>query len=235
MNILCVIGARGGSKGVKGKNIRDLLGKPMIAWSIEQAKECPLINKVVVSTDSIDIAKIAKNYKADVPFIRPKSLAKDSSGKWEVWQHALTECERLFNETYDIFVDLDCTSPLREIDDINKAISLFQKSNVDAVFSICESRKNPYFNMVEYENNHLKVVKEREKLILCRQNAPIVYDHVASIYVVDPNYLKKAKSLLEGNVIGYDIGVNKGIDLDTEFDYEIIKYLMSKKYSNFDK
>tara|TARA_A100001011_G_scaffold392628_1_gene480606 strand:+ start:1113 stop:1811 length:699 start_codon:yes stop_codon:yes gene_type:complete len=232
MKILCVIGARGGSKGVKGKNIRTLLGKPLIAWTIEQAQNCSLIDHIVVSTDSQEIAQIARTYKAEVPFIRPKELASDKAGKWEVWQHALASCEKYYAESFDIYLDLDCTSPIRDVEDIYKAIEQFRNSSVDAVFSICESRKNPYFNMVEYDKDQiLKVVIPNENPIVCRQNAPKVFDHVASIYVLDPNYLRSAKGLLEGNVKGFDIGVNKGIDLDNEFDFELIEYLMKKKYS----
>ena len=230
MNIICVIGARGGSKGVPGKNIRPLLGKPLIAWTIEQAKECKLINRVIVSTDNKEIAEISKEYNAEVPFIRPKKLANDKSGKWEVWQHALQACEDFYNEKFDLYIDLDCTSPVRDVDDIYKAIEQFRNTSVDAIFSICESRKNPYFNMVEYDQeNILKVVIPNKSPIVCRQDAPKVFDHVASIYVLDPNYLRSEKGILDGNVKGYDIGVDKGIDLDTEFDFELIEYLMKKK------
>ena len=154
MSTLCVIGARGGSKGVPGKNIRLLAGKPLIAWSIEQARSSPLIDHVVVSTDDEEIAKISKNYSAEVPFKRPASLASDKAGKWEVWQHALKECEKFYNKNFDIYVDLDCTSPIRDVEDINQAIKKYKQSNLDAIFSVCESRKNPYFNMVEYNQNN---------------------------------------------------------------------------------
>ena len=231
MNIICVIGARGGSKGVAGKNIRPLLGKPLIGWSIEQAQSCSLVNRVVVSTDSLEIANVARNFNADVPFIRPNYLATDEAGKWQVWQHALKQCENIYKENYDIYLDLDCTSPIRDIEDIYKAIELYQKSNVDAIFSICESRKNPYFNMVEYnEEKKLKIVKSLGESIVRRQDAPKVYDHVASIYVLNPNYLRKGKNLLSGKVEGYDIGIDKSLDLDSEFDFELIEYLMKKKF-----
>tara|TARA_B100000941_G_C28500508_1_gene553865 strand:- start:28 stop:606 length:579 start_codon:yes stop_codon:yes gene_type:complete len=181
MKILCVIAARGGSKGVAGKNIKPLLGKPLIGWSIEQAQQCSLIDRVVVSTDSQKIAEIAKEFKAEIPFLRPKELASDNSGKWQVWQHALNKCEEFYKESYDIYLDLDCTSPLRDIEDIYKAIDFYKKNSCDAVFSICEARRNPYFNMVEYdESQRLKVVIKREIPILCRQNAPKVYDHVGT-------------------------------------------------------
>ena len=101
MNILCVISARGGSKGLKGKNIRPLLGKPLIAWSIEQALACPEINRVIVSTDDKRIADVAVQYGAEVPFLRPPELAGDQVGKWEVWRHALEFCETKMNWPVD--------------------------------------------------------------------------------------------------------------------------------------
>ena len=149
MNIVCSICARGGSKGLRGKNTRQLLGKPLIGWSIEQAYECKEISEVFVSTDDDRIAAEAINYGASVPFTRPKSLSNDQVGKWEVWQHALENFELRSGKNIDLLVDLDCTSPLRDPEDISRAIQTFFETEVDVVFSICEARKNPYFNMLE--------------------------------------------------------------------------------------
>lgn len=228
-NITCIIGARGGSKGVANKNIRPLLGKPLIAWSIEQALACPEIKRVVVSTDSEEIAAIARQYGADVPFMRPPELANDTAGKWEVWQHALAACDAHYtDDPIELFVDLDCTSPLRDVADISQAIAQFQNSTVDAVFSVCEARKNPYFNMVEMQDGALRVSKQLPKPIVRRQDAPTVYEHVASIYVLDPNYLRTGTGLLSGRTHGYNIGSHKSLDVDCEFDFELIEYLMEK-------
>lgn len=229
MNVVCVIGARGGSKGVAGKNIRTLLGKPLIGWSIEQALECPRIGRVVVSTDSEDIAAVAREYGADVPFQRPAVLATDTAGKWEVWQHALEECERAYGGKVDIYVDLDCTSPLRDVDDISRAIDLFRSAKVDAVFSVCEARKNPYFNMVEMIDGKLQICKKAPVPVVRRQDAPRVFEHVASIYVLSPQYLREGTGLLSGTTIGYDIGYEKSLDIDSELDFELIEYLMRKR------
>ncbi len=229
MNICCVISARGGSKGVKGKNIRSFLGKPLIAWSIEQALLCPEINRVIVSTDSEDIADIARSYGAEAPFMRDSYLANDTAGKWEVWQHALKACEQYYKEPIDLYVDLDCTSPLRDVEDISAAIKQFKESNIDAVFSVCEARKNPYFNIVEEEKNCLRICKSLPSLIVRRQDAPKVYDHVASIYILSPDYLRTGSSLLSGCTQGYDIGQAKSLDIDSEFDFEIVEYLMKKR------
>ena len=151
MTILCVIGARGGSQGLPGKNIKPLLDKPLIAWTIETALAVPEIDKVIVSTDSEEIANTARIAGAEVPFMRPRELSGPEVGKFDVWQHALRSCEEFYNQSYDIFVDLDCTNPLREVSDVSNAIKQLKESKdrgVDTVFSVCEARKNPYFNML---------------------------------------------------------------------------------------
>lgn len=229
MNVTCVIAARGGSKGLVGKNIRPLLGKPLIAWSIEQAKACPEISRIVVSTDSDTIAEVARRCGAEVPFMRPAELANDAAGKWGVWKHALAACEQHYQEPVDIFVDLDCTSPLRDVEDISRAIEQFKKSGADAVFSVCEARKNPYFNMLEVVDGCQRICKVLSHPIVRRQDAPTVYEHVASIYILSPEYLRTGTGLLSGCTQGYDIGPSKSLDVDSQLDFELIEYLMHKK------
>jgi len=229
MNILCVISARGGSKGLKGKNVRPMLGMPLIAWSIEQAKACPEINRVAVSTDSEEIASVARQHGAEVPFMRPAELSDDKAGKWQVWQHALDTYEKQSGWPVDLYVDLDCTSPLRDVSDISRAIAQFRSSDVDAVISVCEARKNPYFNLLEYEDGALRMSKKLPRPIVRRQDAPAVFEHVASIYVVSPRYLRSGTGLLSGKVVGYDIGREKSLDVDNDFDFELIEYLMKRR------
>ena len=229
MNTTCVIGARGGSKGVANKNIRPLLGKPLIAWTIEQALACPEIDRLVISTDSPAIAEVARAYGAEVPFMRPAELANDTAGKWEVWQHALAACEAHYGEPIDLFVDMDCTSPLRDVEDISKAIAQFRASDVDAVFSVCEARKNPYFNMLEVVDGYQRICKTLPKPIVRRQDAPKVFEHVASIYVLSPEYLRRGTGLLSGCTHGYHIGTAKSPDIDSEFDFDFVEYLMKKR------
>ena len=228
MNTICVIGARGGSKGVLDKNIKPLLGKPLIAWSIEQALRCSSIKRVVVSTDCENIAAIARKYGAETPFMRPAHLANDSAGKWQVWQHALEACDQHYPKPIDLFVDLDCTSPLRLVSDIDNALAQFQNSDVDAVFSICEARKNPYFNMVEYRDNRLVLSKQLPNAIVRRQDAPTVYEHAASVYVLSPDYLRRCNGLLDGNTRGYLMPATRCVDVDSQLDYDFVEYLMQK-------
>ena len=233
MKGLCVISARGGSQGLPGKNVRPLLGKPLIAWSIEHALAAPDIDYVVVSTDSAEIAAVAEAAGALVPFRRPAELAGSETGKFQVWQHALRACEAHFQEQFEFYLDLDCTNPLRDVEDISKAIGQFRElrpTGVDAVFSVCESRKNPYFNMLEIEHGYLRMCKSMPDTVVRRQDAPLVLDHVGSIYVLSPSFLKgKANHLLEGRTVGYDIGRDKSFDVDSALDFALIEFLMRRK------
>lgn len=234
-SLLCVISARGGSQGVPGKNIRTLEGKPVIAWAIENALTAPEINRVIVSTDSEEIANQAIIYGAEILFMRPPTLAGSDVGKFQVWQHALTTCEELESRKYQCYVDIDCTNPLIEVADISNAISLFyqrKKENVDvdAVFTVAHARRNPYFNLVEKApNGALKMSKSEGETVLSRQNAPVVYEHVAGVYVLDTNFLRTRNHLLDGHAEGYLIAEEKAWDIDSELDFLIIEYLLKKR------
>ena len=233
MSTLCVIGARGGSAGLPNKNIKMLHGKPLIVWSIEQALKIEEISKVAVSTDSEEIAKISVQAGADVPFLRPQELATANVGKFDVFKHALNSFETFYNKSFNTYVDLDCTNPLRDIDDIKQCMKIFNEKRdkgIDGVFTICEARKNPYFNLLEKNNDgYLQISKKLENNILSRQSAPEVFEHVACIYVLSADYVKMSNHLLDGNSIGYDIGQRKSYDIDSEIDFEIIEFLMKQK------
>jgi CMP-N-acetylneuraminic acid synthetase len=236
MTVLCVIGARGGSQGLPGKNLRPLLGKPMIVWTIEHALATPEIDRVVVSTDSAAIAETARAAGAEVPFMRPAELANDSAGKFQVWQHALAACEKQYRESYEMLVDLDCTNPLREPADISGVIRQFRESRprgVDAVFTVCPARKNPYFNVVEPDaSGALRISKKLDGPILARQAAPQVFDIVGSVYILAPEYLRRANYLMDGHAEGYDIGEEKSLDVDSAFDFALIECLMKRRYGD---
>lgn len=233
MKTLCVISARGGSRGLPGKNIRPMLEKPLIVWSIEQALATPGIDRVVVSTDSEEIAKVARGAGAETPFIRPDYLSTSEAGKFDVFKHALASCEQHYAEKYEFYLDLDCTSPLRDVSDITACIAQFRdlrQKGVDGVFSICTARKNPYFNLLEADDTRaLKICKKLSSTIVRRQDAPAVYEHVASIYVLSPQYIRSASYLLDGHTEGYDIGSEKSLDVDSDFDFVLVEYLMKRK------
>ena len=238
MSVLCVIAARGGSRGVKDKNIRPILGKPVIAWAIEKALHVKDFAHVAVSTDSDEIASVARAAGADVPFMRPAELARSDTGKFQVWQHALEAFETHYHETFDIYVDIDCTNPLIEVSDIDASLKQFRAGRdcgVDAIFTVSPARRNPYFNMVEPdENGALRMSKKRGATVLSRQSAPPVFEHVAGVYVLDPDFLRRANHLLEGHTEGYRVPEGKSLDIDSEFDFEVIEYLMKRRLNRTD-
>lgn len=231
--VLCVIGARGGSTGVVNKNILPICGKPLIAWSIEQAMQSKYVDRVIVSTDSKDIAEVSSFYGAEIPFMRPAELATSASGKFSVFKHALLECSQIYSINYDTYLDLDCTNPLRDPIDIDLALSLLWKEEnnaADGVFSVCEARKNPYFNLVEPNvDGFMDFSKRCNPPIVRRQDAPQVFEHVASIYALRPGFIRRSRNLFDGNLLGYDIGQEKSLDIDAPFDFELVEYLLDKK------
>lgn len=227
--ILGHIGVRAGSKGVPGKNFRKLAGKPLIEWSLDQLIAHPMIDQIVVSTDSQDIHEFAlKKGTVDIG-LRPAVLASDTASKWNVWEHALERAEARLGSVA-MFVDLDATAPLRLEEDITSAINLFQTEAPDMVMSVCEARKNPYFNLVEPdETGALQVSKQLPGNVVARQQAPVVYEHVGSVYVLDPDYLKRADWIYDGRVIPFEMPVERTFDIDAEIDFDWVEYLMNRR------
>lgn len=220
------------------KNIRPLLGKPLITWAIEKAKTVTEINRVVVSTDSNKIAEVAKAAGADVPFVRPAELASSNAGKFQVWQHALHACEHEDKVPYDLYIDIDCTNPLLEITDIEETLQTFRRlrgqgMRPDAVFTVSVARRNPYFNLVEPDmEGVLKMSKcDKKQVILARQQAPAVFEHVAGVYVLAAKYLKSSNHLLDGRAFGYQIPCERAFDIDSELDFNIIEFLFRRQKS----
>src|SRR3990167_5446960 len=192
MKIICTICARAGSQGVKNKNILNLLGKPLIAHTILQAKKSDLFECIVVSSDSQMIRDIALQWGVDVVIDRPKELASATAGKLPAIQHAVHMIEKQQGCLFDMIVDLDVTSPLRIVDDIRQSVQLLSSSsNAGNLVTATPSRRSPYFNMLEKkEDDFVKLVKEnKESIILRRQDTPSCYDMNASIYVWKRNAL----------------------------------------------
>ena len=176
MKVLGTICARGGSKGIKNKNLLPLMGKPLIAHSILTLKSWGKADRIVCSTDSKEIQDVAKLYGAEIPFTRPNHLASDEADKHSVLIHALDFCEKLEKINYDYIVDLDPTSPLRTIKDLDNAFNKLVKTDADLIFSVYKSHKNPYFNMIELnEKGYASLCKKPDNNVAIRQNAPMVY------------------------------------------------------------
>ena len=229
--ILGHIGARKGSKGVPGKNFRMIAGKPLIDWSLDQLLACDRIDAVVVSTDDPRIYDHAVAKGTLAIGLRPEALATDSAPKWGVWQHALEASCALAGD-FDTFVDLDCTSPLRDATDIERALDLFQSEKPDMVMSCCEARKNPYFNLVEPdETGALHVSKPLPGGVWSRQAAPKVYEHAASTYVLSADYLRTATQIYQGRVIPYVMDAERCLDIDSPLDFRMVEILMNEKYN----
>ena len=227
--ILGHIGVRAGSKGVPGKNARMICGKKLIDWSLDQLLAHKEVDAVVVSTDSPEIYAHAIAKGALEIGLRTAHLATDTAGKWGVWQHALEASEALAGPV-ETFLDLDATSPLRAMEDITGALALFRAERPDMVMSCCEARKNPYFNLVEPdETGALHVSKPLPDGVVARQQAPVVYEHAASTYVVAPDYLRRAKSLYEGRVIPFLMPPERCLDIDTEFDFRLVEHLLKER------
>jgi len=229
-NVLCTICARGGSKGVKNKNIRLLNGKPLIAYTIEQAKESKLFEHIVVSTDSDDIAKVAKEYGAEIFFKRSPKLASDTAGKLDVIRDAFVRSEKYYNKTFDYLVDLDATSPLRNVEDIINSFNLFKNNNYDNLITAMPSKKNPYFNMVEQDKNgRVYLSKKLDISIVRRQDAPKTYDMNASIYIWKREIILNKNSIFLENTGLYVMPEERSIDIDSELDFEFVEFLIRKR------
>lgn len=227
--ILGHIGARKGSKGVPGKNVRLIAGKPLIDWSLDQLLAHPRVDAVVVSTDDEALYAHAVARGCLPIGLRPAHLATDTAGKWGVWQHALQASEPLMKGPATAFLDLDCTSPLRLMQDIDGALDLFAAEAPDMVMSCCEARKNPYFNLVEPDaTGALHVSKPLPGGVVARQQAPKVYEHAASTYVVAPDYLRRSGGLWEGRVIPYLMPAERCIDIDSPFDFDLVEWLLTR-------
>ena len=231
MSVLCTICARGGSRGVRNKNIRKIAGKPLIAHTIIQALRAKFIDKVIVSTDSEKIAGIARQFGAEVPFKRPSYLASDRAAKPPVVKHALRYCIEKLRFLPDIVIDLDPTSPLRSQRDIKTCFDAIKRnSKIDLVITGYRSNKNPYFNMVEIDKNGFaKLSKTPVKQVTRRQDAPGVYAMNAAVYAWRTEKLLSCKNIFSGNVKLIEMPAERSVDIDSEIDFAFVKFMIEKE------
>jgi len=228
MKPICFIGARGGSKGVPRKNIRNLGGKPLIAHTIESAINSDIFSHVIVSTEDTQIARIAKKYGAEIPFMRPKKLATNSASMADVMFHGVTELESL-GYNFEIFVNRDCTVPFIQISDIKKSIQLLKKTKCDQVVGVYKQHLNPYFNMMELnKNGFLKMSKSKGKRPVGRQSAPIVYQ-LNGLWVYDKKRFLKYRTALLPKTLPYEIPSETGFMIDTKFEFKIAELIVKNK------
>jgi len=229
-NILCTICARGGSKGVKNKNIKELNGKPLIAYTIEQAKASQLFEYIVISTDSDDIANVAKQYGAEVFFKRSPEMASDTAGKLDVIKDAFKRSEEYYNKKFDYLIDLDATAPLRSVEDIINSFNQFKENDNDNLITAMPSRRSPYFNLVEQDKDgKVYLSKKLDDVVVRRQDAPKSYDMNASIYIWKRDTLLKENSIFSENTGLYVMPEERSIDIDSELDYKFVEFLMKER------
>ena len=235
MKRLCTICARGGSKGVKGKNVRSMLGTPLITHSIERARDCGLFDAIAVSSDSEQILEVASGCGVEHLVRRPADLATDAAAKLPVIRHCVAEVERVTGHLFNTLVDLDATSPLRSTQDIADAVSLLETSGAGNVITGMPARRSPYFNLIEVDESGLvRLCKPLTKAIVRRQDAPKCYDMNASIYVWRRDVLFDAPTLFNGDTRLYVMPEERSIDIDSEIDFLFVEFLMSRALSDAD-
>lgn len=227
--VLCTICARSGSKGVKKKNIKPINGKPLIAYTIEQAKKSELFDHIVISTDSDGIAAIAKDYGAEVFFKRSTEMASDKAGKLDVIRDAFQKSEEYYRVKYDYLIDLDATAPLRKVEDIIQSFEQFLNNCNDNLITAAPSRRSPYFNLVEVsKEGNVRLSKKLDDAIIRRQDAPKSYDMNASIYIWKRNVILNSDTLFLEKTGLYVMPEERSVDIDTELDYRFVEFIMKE-------
>ena len=230
MGIVGFIFARGGSKGLPGKNIRMFGDKPLIAWAVEHALAVPRIDRVIVSTDSTEIAGIAADAGADIPFIRPAELAQDKSPEWLAWRHALNFLRDTEGALPKAMVSIPTTAPLRLPSDIERCLDAFETGGFDIVVTVTDAHRSPYFNMVQTQSDGtVSLVIPPKAAIAGRQQAPPVYDMTTVAYVARPEFVLESEGVFDGRVGSVHIPPERAIDIDTLMDFQIAEYLLSQR------
>lgn len=237
MSLLITLCARGGSKGIPGKNIRPINGMPLIAYTIRHAQT--FVQKaqadIALSTDSDEIRAVAEKFDLKSDYIRPAELASDTAGKLPALRHLLLHEEQRLNKRYDYLLDLDVTSPLRTVADLEQGFALLEKDpQALNLFSVSPAQRSPYFNMVEQgADGYMHLCKKPEAAILSRQNAPKVYDMNASFYFYRRAFFDRDRqSAISERSLVYEMP-HRCFDLDTPEDFAFMEFLLSQNQLGF--
>ena len=228
-HIIAIINARGGSKSIPRKNIAPLAGKPLIAWTIEAAAQCKSLSRVIVSTDDEEIARISKEYGAEVPFLRPMDLAQDDSPHIPVLIHACHNAERIYNERYDYVMLLQPTSPLRSSDDIDAAINLAITKNADSVISIVKAESHPYLVKLINSEGYLEDFADKPEGYLRRQDLPPVFTVNGAIYLVRTDILIKEQTFYTNRTCAYVMEQERSIDIDSPWELYVAELILNDR------
>lgn len=226
MKTLYIIPARGGSKGIPGKNIKSLAGKPLIGYSIDVARQLTEDKDICVTTDDPKIVNTVENMGLKVPFVRPPELATDQSGTYEVLLHALDFYESN-GVHYDTLVLLQPTSPFRTVDDVQACLNLYSP-DIDMVVSVKQAATNPYYNAFETDENGFLHISKGEGNFTRRQDAPKVWEYNGAVYVINVESLRKMPLGKFTRRRMYEMNAEHSIDLDTPTDWLIAETLISQ-------
>lgn len=230
MRSLCTICARGGSKGVVGKNARELLGKPLLAWTIEQAKETGLFEAIAFSSDSDPLLEAALKAGADIAVKRPDAMATDTAPKIPAIRHCLEQAIARTGVTPEMFVDLDVTSPLRLPSDIAGAVELLHRSGARSVITGAPARRSPYFNLVEERTDgSVGLSKSADPPIVRRQDAPRCFDMNASIYAWRVVPFLDNPAVFYPDTRLFEMPEERSVDIDSDLDFTLVELLLRKR------
>jgi len=227
-SILAIIPARGGSKGLPNKNILELGGKPLIAWSIEAALDSKYIDRLIVSTDSKKIADAAKQNNCEVPFMRPPELATDDANSNDVILHALDK----LGDLYDVVMVLQPTSPLRGSKDIDQALEFMQKNNISTIVSICRSNKPLHWHFTLETKGKLKPVYKDKNFYPNRQKLPLTYIPNGALYIAKTDYFRSEKTFYTSSTFAYLMPPERSVDIDKQIDFFTAEALLAENILN---
>lgn len=220
--------ARGGSKGIPRKNIREVAGKPLLAWTLEAASSSSLVNRIILSTDDEEMATTGRTWGAEVPFIRPDELARDDSPHLPVVRHAVEWLEEHEGYRPDAVALLQPTSPLREARDIDGAIRLLEEKGADSVVAVAESPVHPYQMYGLTEEGRLVEVGPRREGYVRRQDVPPVYAVNGAMYLVRRDVLETAETFVAGSCYGYVMPRSRSLDVDEPWELRLASLLLGE-------
>lgn len=227
MKPLVIIPARGGSKGIPGKNIKPLGGIPLIGYSINVAKKIVPIGDICVSTDDANIAKVAQSFGIEVPFLRPASLATDHSGSREVMLHAVDYYKRK-GICYDTIILLQPTSPFRTEDDVRRCIDAYSE-DTDMAVTVKPASSNPYYNCFETDENGYLKISKGDGLYTRRQDAPSAWEFNGAVYVINVASLQSMPMGKFSRRVAVEMPAERSIDLDTMLDWAMAEMMLASK------
>lgn len=224
-DVLIIIPARGGSKGIPRKNIKSLNGKPLIYYAIDTARAITVDANICVSTDDEEIKSVVEAYGLRVPFLRPDELSTDTAGTYEVLLHALDFYEKQGRQ-FKVVLLLQTTSPFRTVEQVKEALALYDRSNADMVVSVKECSANPYYNVFEEDKDGYLHVCKGEGNIFRRQDAPKVYEYNGAIYIMNAASLKHTHMHKLPHRVKYIMDVKSSFDLDTMEDWQMAEMML---------